>query len=282
MIRLFIDKLTVIDFSFLDVERGVVGDSWIVDIELMGELDNQGMVFDFGHVKKQIKQYIDNYADHCLLVPTACLNVSVNDGDEELEVNFPLISGELITHRSPRDAVLLVDTDVINIAHMSLLLQDKLQSILPSNVQEVKVNLRPEQIEGAYYHYTHGLKKHKGQCQRIAHGHRSRIEIEIDGHRDADLEHQWAEIFRDSYIATKTHVAEEFEREGTSYTHLKYQANQGVFSIVLPSSAVFLIPYVSTVENIAILLAETIAKTTTGKVRVKAFEGIDKGAIGEV
>lgn len=49
---LFVKRLTVIDFSYLDAVRGRVGESWQVDIELEDCLDEQGMVLDFGHIKK--------------------------------------------------------------------------------------------------------------------------------------------------------------------------------------------------------------------------------------
>jgi len=278
--KLFVDNLTVMDFSFLDRERGVVGESWIVDIELAGDLDDQGMVFDFGHVKKQIKQFIDAQADHRLLVPGASPGCSTRASGEELTIEFPLSSGAVIRHRSPRDAVLLLAADSIDARQIAEDLQAQLINILPDNVRDVRIMLRPEAIDGAYFHYTHGLQKHLGQCQRIAHGHRSRIEVSVDGERRAELEARWADRLSDIYIATEHHIVETFEHNGIEHLQLAYTAAQGDFAISVPQDQVFVMPLVSTVENIAIHLAEQVGTETSGSVLVKAFEGVGKGAFG--
>ncbi|MEL7044817.1 MAG: 6-carboxytetrahydropterin synthase [Pseudomonadota bacterium] len=280
MAKLFVDNLTVMDFSFLDRERGVVGESWIVDIELTGELDEQGMVFDFGHVKKQIKQFIDAQADHRLLVPVASLGCITHVSADELAIEFPLNSGAVVKHSSPRDAVLLLTADTVDAAQIAADLQTQLISLLPENVQDVVIKLRPEAIQGAYFHYTHGLQKHQGQCQRIAHGHRSRLEIAVDGERSADLEARWAGRLADSYIATDSHIVDEFVLNGIEHLQLTYTAAQGNFAISLPKEQVFVMPLVSTVENIAMHLAKRVAGDATGNVAVKAFEGVGKGAYG--
>jgi len=278
--KLFVDNLTVIDFSFLDIERGVVGESWIVDIELTGVLDDQGMVFDFGQVKKQIKQFIDAEADHRLFVPTTAEGCSTRLEGERLCIDFPLRSGAIIRHESPRAAVLLLDADSVDPEQIAADLERQLAEILPENVQQVRVILRPEIIEGAFFHYTHGLQKHLGQCQRIAHGHRSRLEISVNGERDATLEARWAARLADSYIATDSHVADESVHNGVEHLTVSYTAAQGDFTLTLPSDQVFLVPHVSTVENIAIYLAERVASETVGDILVKAFEGVGKGAFG--
>ena len=281
MARLFVDNLTVIDFSYLDFERGVVGESWIVDIELAGNLDDQGMVFDFGSVKKQIKQFIDTEIDHRLLVPTESSGCSTQIENDQLAVEFPLITDGVIHHQSPKDAVLLVNAKKIEAESIAKDLQTRIAALLPKNVNEVNIQLRHEDISGAYYHYTHGLQKHLGQCQRIAHGHRSRIEITTDGQRNKKLEAQWANRLKDGYIATKAHITDEFELNGIAHTRLTYTAQQGDFAISLPSSNLFVMPTESTVENIAIHLAETIANQHKLHVKVKAYEGLQKGAFGE-
>lgn len=281
MARLFVDNLTVMDFSFLDRDRGVVGESWIVDIELTGGLDEQGMVFDFGKIKKQIKQFVDAEVDHRLLVPVASSGCKTTLGDGELSIDFPLQAGGIITHRSPQDAVLLVDAEVIETRVVINDLQEKLKTILPSNVTGIRINLRSEVIDGAYYHYSHGLQKHLGQCQRIAHGHRSRLEVQIEGERNSAIEEEWADRLRDIYIATECHIIEEFELNGISHTRMAYTAQQGDFAITLPSAQVFTIPVESTVENLATCLAAFIAKENSVQVLVKAYEGLDKGAFGE-
>ncbi|MDJ0877536.1 MAG: 6-carboxytetrahydropterin synthase [Halieaceae bacterium] len=280
MAKLFVDNLTVMDFSFLDAERGVVGESWIVDIELTGELDEQGMVFDFGHVKKQIKHFIDAQADHRLLVPAASSACTTSIAGDTLSVDFELSSGAVIHHESPRDAVLLLAAERVDAGQLAEDLQEQLKSILPENVQEVLIKLRPEAIDAAYFHYTHGLQKHQGQCQRIAHGHRSRLEILVDGVRSAELEAQWSERLADIYIATDSHIVEEFELNGIEHLRLAYTAAQGDFVISLPRAQVFVVPHVSTVENIAIYLAERVSSDAAGDVLVKAFEGVGKGAFG--
>ncbi|MGB1157881.1 MAG: 6-pyruvoyl trahydropterin synthase family protein [Porticoccaceae bacterium] len=281
MARLFVDNLTVIDFSYLDIERGVVGESWIVDIELVGGLDDQGMVFDFGKVKKQIKQFIDTEIDHRLLVPTVSPSCKTNHSNDQIQIEFPLTTGEVITYQSPKDAVLLVDAPNIDSESLGRDLQDRIKAFLPDNVTAVLVTLRIEDIRGAYYHYTHGLQKHLGQCQRIAHGHRSRIEIRINGSRNAQLEAHWADRLKDSYIATEAHITEEFELNGILHTGMAYTAQQGEFAMSLPSARVFAMPMESTVENIAKYLAAIIAKENKLDVVVKAYEGPDKGAFGE-
>lgn len=282
MNRLFVDNLTVIDFAYLDRFRGLVGESWLVDIELTGELNEAGMVFDFGHVKSTIKAHIDEQVDHRLLIPADYAGLQWLEPQHPGHLRWQLEGGTWIEHHGPSQAIAIVPGTSIERETIASLLSDSLQQILPANVQDVRINLRPEAIEGAWYHYAHGLKKHDGNCQRIAHGHRSRIRILRNGQQAPDLEHYWAERWRDIYLATAEDRIETFEDNNTTYHRFSYDSDQGHFEIALPATRTEIMEPDTTVEWIACHLRDQTQKLEpANRIEVRAFEGVNKGAIAE-
>ncbi len=280
MNHLFVDNLTVIDFAYLDPSRGLVGESWIADVVLGGALDDQGMVFDFSNVKRTIKRVIDERVDHRLVIPARYQGLSQSE-DTPGQFRWHLTDGTHIDHRSPSEAVVWLESDRVVPSVVAELLERELKAVLPANVTSVEINLREEEIDGAYYHYVHGLKKHLGNCQRIAHGHRSPIRIDRNGHRDYDLENHWAALWRDIYVGSEEDVARrEVDADGTTYITFEYEANQGEFGLTLPESRVYMMDTDTTVELIAAHMASCIkAEYPEDSVRVKAYEGVGKGAI---
>ncbi|TNC82531.1 MAG: 6-pyruvoyl tetrahydropterin reductase [Oleiphilus sp.] len=281
MNKLFVNDLTVIDFSYFDMQRGIVGESWIVDIELSGALDEQGMVFDFGLVKKEVKHLIDHELDHRFVISTQVKDLAVKKGKKEQTLSWSNISGSYHL-KSPADAIVLLEAKTVNVASVSAYLKARILEVLPENVQDIKLVLREEQIDRAYYHYSHGLKKHEGNCQRIVHGHRSRIEIFRNHQRDHDLEDLWAARFRNIYIATESDLKETRDIDGKKHAFFSYAASQGKFELGLPCKKVYFIATDSTVELIADHIAETCRQQyPDDHFLVRAYEGVGKGAIAE-
>ncbi|MDC0664344.1 6-pyruvoyl trahydropterin synthase family protein [Marinobacter sp. SS21] len=282
MNHLFVDNLTVIDFAYLDGSRGLVGESWIVDVVLAGDLDEQGMVFDFSNVKRTIKRIIDERVDHRLVIPADYSGLK-RDSDDPNAFHWTLKDGTRIFHRSPDEAIVWLSGDKVVPSTVARLLQQELQAVLPNNVKDIRIQLREEVIEGAYYHYVHGLKKHLGNCQRIAHGHRSPIRIDRNDHRDYDLEHDWAKRWKDIYVGSEEDVSSRsVDSQGVQYIRFDYEANQGEFSLSLPEHRVYMLDTDTTVELIAAHIADQCkAQFPHDSIRVKAFEGVGKGAIAE-
>ena len=279
MNQLFVNNLTVIDFSYFDYQRGILGESWQVNIELSGDLNEQGMLFDFGHVKKQIKELIDTHLDHCFVISQQVKNLFTKTESGICELSWRNVMG-YYQHISPADSVVVIDAKTITPKSISEYLEAIILKSLPTNVSGIKISLEEETIEGAYYHYSHGLKKHEGNCQRIVHGHRSRIEIYENHKRNFTLEDYWAACFRNIYIGTREDISKELEIDNKPHITFSYEAAQGHFSVTLPKKRVYLIDSDSTVELIAQHIAQScFDKEPSNYYKVKAFEGIGKGAI---
>ncbi len=284
--QLFVNDLTVIDFSYLCTQRGMVGESWIVDLTLHGELDEQNMVLDFSKVKKQVKRIIDDTVDHKLAIPTEYSGVNVQhiEGQDYIKVEFESNSGEKIAISSPSDAYCFVDADRIEMSHVIKHLASVIKPQLPANVKKVELSLRAEDISGFYYHYTHGLKKHDGNCQRIAHGHRSKIQIFENDMKSPRLEKEASKLWEDIYVATDEDEVAESELEFISKTQsqvaYKYESSQGKFELAMEKASVYSMPVDTTVELIAQYLADKLkAQYPHNSYKVVAYEGVAKGAI---
>jgi 6-pyruvoyl-tetrahydropterin synthase len=283
MNRLFVDHLTVLDFSYLHPVRGMVGESWILSIELCGRLNEQGMLFDFGEVKNTLRNVAEQFMDHKLVVPDDLPDLAVELSENRVFISYQFKTGQKIELATPLDAIAFVPLQSVSREAMEALLCEQLQTVVPDNVVAVSVSLEEEQIRGAYYHYTHGLKKHAGNCQRIAHGHRSKLEIYTDGQRSQLTEYQWAKKWKDIYIGSKEDVKTSEHHNGMEHTRFHYLAAQGEFELLLPSSSVYLIETDTTVEWIAEHIATTLKnQRPQNKFKVRCYEGIKKGAIAEL
>ena len=289
--QLFVNDLTVIDFSYCCSTRGIVGESWIVDVLLDGSLNEMSMVLDFAVVKKQIKAIIDDAIDHKLLLPMLDNAITVSDStyrEGHEFVDFKSMQGSY-NLQSPRCAFAKISSDKIDIVSVTNYLTEIILEQLPKNVQGLTLNLRAENIDGAFYHYTHGLKLHDGNCQRIAHGHRSKIHIYQNGQRSADLEAAWSLRWKDIYLASEADriALADIELSVNAIKNLSadqqlfsYFAPQGRFDIAVPSNILDVVDCDSTVELLAdFILRQLKQQSPDNEFKVVAFEGVAKGAI---
>ncbi|MCA0895044.1 6-carboxytetrahydropterin synthase [Microbulbifer agarilyticus] len=278
--HLFVDSLTNVDFSYLHHTRGVVGETWLANAALDGALDHQGMVCDFGIVKKTLRNWLDHELDHRLLVPTRSPHLSMQQDGEQIQLTWALPDGEHITVGGPAQAFALVAVESITPESVAAWCVNELDGIFPTSVDKLSLSFSVESIDSPFYHYSHGLKKHDGNCQRIAHGHRSRIRIDIDSERSPALESQWAERWADIYLGTREDLTGEDTQGQTTQLHFAYKAQQGDFTLTIPANRCEILDCDTTVEQLAQYIADVLAAENAGKqITVRAYEGIGKGAV---
>jgi len=167
-------------------------------------------------------------------------------------------------------------------------LQKALREALPKNVEGITLTLRHEILDTPYYHYSHGLRKHDGNCQRIAHGHRSPIHVFENGSPAPKWDEYWAKRWHDIYLGSEEDLVSVDTLNLSSQTRITddshygfhYQAPQGDFQLAMPKEGCDLIPHDTTVELLADYIATTlVAKVPGSQFKVVAFEGVGKGAI---
>jgi 6-pyruvoyl-tetrahydropterin synthase len=278
---LFLNEFTVLDCAYLGA-GGVAGDSYYVSAEMEGALDAQDFLLDFSAAKKTLKALVDDTFDHKLLVPAVLARfdsgVLLWDG------------GEL---HGPRSAFELFPEAEINAGVIEYHLARLARAVLPANVEGVKFRLSsPARFLGeASFRYTHGLRYHTGNCQRLFHGHRNPVEVWVDGarspHWEARLSAEWDGAH---FVAAPTLLNRaaldlplgERRASHDGMAEIAYTGSQGVFRGRIAASRVVLTGAEPSIETMSALGLERLKSWgLRGAVRVVAYEGLNKGAACE-
>lgn len=294
-ISLFYKNVTVLDYAYLDDHRGVVGDALKVHVEFVGKTDEEGVVYDFSYAKKKVKEIIDRDCDHRLCVPK---NLVEKVGANRLKFTYTFgLSDMPMTYECPAEGICELPSFHVNKATIATHLENLILAEMPETVSAIKITLEDEDLpEGkASFHYTHGLKEHYGNCQRLFHGHKNTVDVFVNGKQRADLEDWLAnDLFKNSIhfckwenVQNKEEIEELLKAKSPQGRHaqiprveIAYTSGQGEFKGSLPGNEVFFMTEESTVENLSMLFARLIkSKVGEKDITVRAYEGVAKGAI---
>lgn len=296
---IFVKNISTLDFAVFDPSLGIVGHSWHVDVTIKGSLDDNGFVYDFGILKGLVKAGLDSTIDHSLVIPISSQAVRYSDAvDHEhwrmLTKARPGQPEFWWDYKCPKGAVFPIRAVAITKPVLESELAKIIRHRLPDSVFDVVLCLREETISAseAFIRYTHGLDGHRGACQRLYHGHKSRIEVFTDHERRGDLEHLVAR----QLLGTNVHIAstkqilsgkvtagERLDDDFSPVT-LGYRSEQGYFEATIPNNRLYALDGETSIESISARIAEYVNGESSGhnSIRVVCYEGINKGAIVEL
>ncbi len=274
-ISLFVDQVTILDFAYLGEDGRAHGESYFVSAELKGTLDEQGFVLDFGRAKKLLKQQIDECLDHRLALSEVQL--------AQLTKAAPYF------YQCPREALAIFASPTVDMASTTLYLEEKIRPLLGPNIESLKITLEPESRfdHHAHFRYTHGLKLHDGNCQRLIHGHKNIIEVFVNKMKNPELEAELAKLFDDVHFTTQSNLPEYRgplnirNCESQDSTLIQYRSSQGDFVAQWPVKDLIVLAQEPSIENITRMAWEYLRHQhgDLPGLAVHGYEGLQKGAI---
>lgn len=291
---LFLEDFTVLDFAYLDEVKGIQGESFRVSAELTGTLDAQGFVMDFGKVKKLLKQQVDEHFDHRLALATNSPGLQrISANQNTLCIDFAANTGDPIHYECPEQAIVLLESSAVTKGAIARYLEEKILPKLSSNVKGLKLILREETLfeREANFRYTHGLKLHDGNCQRLIHGHRNLIEVFVNQKKSPEYERYLADLFTDVHFVRRENIQnldildlplEQRQKKNTKTARIFYTAPQGSFLANISAHQIILLENEPSIENITAFAWRELQKKfslTPASLEVHGYEGLQKGAI---
>ncbi|MEM6533625.1 MAG: 6-carboxytetrahydropterin synthase [Myxococcota bacterium] len=274
---LFVDRFTVLDFARF-APGGFAGESVYVHAEVDGALDEKGFLVDFGPVKKALKRVVDRVLDHRFAIPA---DYPVERAPGLVHIRIP----NILDYRAPTEAFAFIPGGVDDARLCDFLAQEAMRA-MPANVAAVRFRLEhePELERQPSYRYTHGLKLHDGNCQRLIHGHRNIVEVFVDGSKSERGERELVGILADVHFAHADDLDVPMPvgvRGSEGLVRIAFDGSQGRFWAEMPATRVLPLNCEPTVENIATFARQWVSSSLNlniERVAVRAYEGLHKGA----
>ncbi len=292
---IFMRNITAIDCGIFDLVEGIIGQSWTVDLEISGQLDEQGMVHDFSDVKSKVRSTLVGTIDHALIVPADSTAVCCETPDAETESwtlssqNASDKSPVAWNYTCPKGSVYPINSEHLNTDIICSEINRTLSQRLPKTITEIKICLREEALAAndAVFRYTHGITSHAGLCQRLFHGHRSLLEVFVDNKKSPELENYVVtELFgKNVHIVSLEQLkAGSIRSVNNELVEVSYKAKTKSYAGKIPANKLYVVEGETSIENLANTLAKVLRNKlghTAGKIKVMAYEGIGKGAVAE-
>jgi 6-pyruvoyl-tetrahydropterin synthase len=309
--QIFVRQATVLDCAITHPLRGPIGKSWWVDLTWEGQLNDEGVVIDFGEAKRIAKRIIDIEFDHRLLLePHHIVEHYKKEGqsDGRVEQNRAVVVIQDSTGKIPlfaldtyTDALCVLKAGTClaafeqdNLQPLAQQIAEAIQKQSPKNVSRVTVELREheQEQEEHFFSYTHSLKKHAGNCQRF-HGHSNIVEVFVDDRFSNEFSALAKRYLSDRYLVSNDYIKPSTEscfghiqrHLNVGHEHLSwvtYEGSQGQVCVAVPNVQPLLIGDESSIENISqITLAHLLEQAPKAKLRVVAYEGLAKGSVAE-
>jgi 6-pyruvoyl-tetrahydropterin synthase len=263
---LFWEELMLVDYAYLDHDGRAWGHSFRLQAILSAaSLDHEFVVADFSHMKNFLKEIAEQQIDHVLWVDENQWTTTQHSGHCELKTPF-------LTYRAPQQAFFLFKNDVFG--KLNVLINEVLEKQFPNRGFQVQFQASPNP-DVSYFQYTHGLKKHYGNCQRLLHGHLSPLHQPMMEASPAAL------LFLKNYLHGK-HLVWKENIKSESATHLieGYQANQGAFELEIDKRLCLVLEDETTIENMALFAKALLNQhfpALSGTFYLR--EGLTKGAL---
>ncbi|MCP4748610.1 MAG: hypothetical protein GY874_21110 [Desulfobacteraceae bacterium] len=293
-IKIFTNDVTNIDCALLLPEIGPRGQSWKVDIEWAGKVnDDNNVILDFSYAKKLAKKILEQY-DHKIITRKSSV-IKISDIKFLVAENITTSSGpSLFAMNTFEDTIVVLEDSMVTEKeikkNLEILLADSILELCPENIVSLKVKLNDYSNKNTYWSYNHILKNHQGNCQKF-HGHSGMLSIFTKGKLDYDLTSKVLKIINNSFFVSESYkTAPEnsnlYKDLSDYFPQLKnihdtvlieYRGTKGPVAIIAPNSILNWLPVESTIENIAYHIKKTLNLSDCTKIQIS--EGINKGVI---